>query len=65
MIIQVATYTTKEAEEEEEEEPDDTEVIKEHAGETDPDYWEKLLRHHYEQVSEHMRLSLVQLKSET
>ncbi|KHN80803.1 Chromodomain-helicase-DNA-binding protein 3 [Toxocara canis] len=31
---------------------DDTEVIKEAAQEADPDYWEKLLRHHYEQEQE-------------
>lgn len=37
---------------EEPEEEDETEVIKESAGETDPDYWEKLLRHHYEQEQE-------------
>ena len=66
MLFQVATYTTKEAEEEEEE-PDDTEVIKvetysfcvvlnyevqQEGGEDDPDYWEKLLRHHFEQEQE-------------
>ncbi|CAJ0919814.1 unnamed protein product, partial [Mesorhabditis belari] len=49
--FKVATYTTKEAEEEEEE-PDDTEVIKQEGGEEDPDYWEKLLRHHFEQEQE-------------
>ncbi|TKR71703.1 hypothetical protein L596_019259 [Steinernema carpocapsae] len=49
--FKVATYTTREADEEEEE-PDDTEIIKESAQETDPDYWEKLLRHHYEQEQE-------------
>lgn len=31
---------------------DKTEVIKEAAQEADPDYWEKLLRHHYEQEQE-------------
>ena len=49
-IFQVATYTTKEDEPEEEE--DETEVIKEDLQEADPDYWEKLLRHHYEQEQE-------------
>jgi hypothetical protein len=49
-IFKVATYTTKEDEPEEEE--DETEVIKEEVQETDPDYWEKLLRHHYEQEQE-------------
>lgn len=31
---------------------DKTEVIKEAVQEADPDYWEKLLRHHYEQEQE-------------
>uniref|UniRef100_A0A0N5C749 DNA helicase n=1 Tax=Strongyloides papillosus TaxID=174720 RepID=A0A0N5C749_STREA len=46
--FKVATYATKEVEEEE----DETEVIKEEDQEPDPDYWEKLLRHHYEQDQE-------------
>lgn len=50
--FKVAQYTTREADEEEPEEEDDTEVIKEAAQEADPDYWEKLLRHHYEQEQE-------------
>ncbi|PAV85356.1 hypothetical protein WR25_12784 isoform B [Diploscapter pachys] len=49
--FKVATYTTKEAEEHEEEE-EEMEVIKEGDKEPDPDYWEKLLRHHYEQDQE-------------
>ncbi|GMT16754.1 hypothetical protein PFISCL1PPCAC_8051, partial [Pristionchus fissidentatus] len=50
--FKVATYTTKEAEEEQEEEEEEREVIKQDVGEADPDYWEKLLRHHYEQEQE-------------
>ncbi|VDD91675.1 unnamed protein product [Enterobius vermicularis] len=50
--FKVAQYTTREADEEEQEDEDDTEVIKESAQEADPDYWEKLLRHHYEQEQE-------------
>ncbi|CAD6191489.1 unnamed protein product [Caenorhabditis auriculariae] len=51
--FKVATYTTKEADDQEEEEEVDMEVIKEGDGkEPDPDYWEKLLRHHYEQDQE-------------
>uniref|UniRef100_A0A915EBV8 CHD subfamily II SANT-like domain-containing protein n=1 Tax=Ditylenchus dipsaci TaxID=166011 RepID=A0A915EBV8_9BILA len=46
--FKVATYVTENAQEEEEPE-DETEVIKEATEEADPDYWEKLLRHHYEQ----------------
>uniref|UniRef100_A0A0N4ZGI1 DNA helicase n=1 Tax=Parastrongyloides trichosuri TaxID=131310 RepID=A0A0N4ZGI1_PARTI len=45
--FKVATYATKEVEEEEE-----PEVIKQDDHEPDPDYWEKLLRHHYEQDQE-------------
>jgi chromodomain-helicase-DNA-binding protein 4 len=48
--FKVAQYVTREADEEEE--PEDREVIKEEANEPDPDYWEKLLRHHYEQEQE-------------
>ncbi|VDN02899.1 unnamed protein product [Thelazia callipaeda] len=50
--FKVAQYTTREADEEEVEDEDKTEVIKEAAQEADPDYWEKLLRHHYEQEQE-------------
>ncbi|CAI5442254.1 unnamed protein product [Caenorhabditis angaria] len=49
--FKVATYNKKEVEDEEEEE-DEMEVIKEGDKEPDPDYWEKLLRHHYEQDQE-------------
>lgn len=48
--FKVATYTTETTQEEIEEE--ETEVIKEEVQETDPDYWEKLLRHHFEQDQE-------------
>uniref|UniRef100_A0A915CFX8 Chromodomain-helicase-DNA-binding protein 3 n=2 Tax=Parascaris univalens TaxID=6257 RepID=A0A915CFX8_PARUN len=50
--FKVAQYTTREADEDEVEDEEDTEVIKEAAQEADPDYWEKLLRHHYEQEQE-------------
>ncbi|CAD5214812.1 unnamed protein product [Bursaphelenchus okinawaensis] len=46
--FKVAQYVTREADEDEEED-DDTEVLKEEVQEADPEYWEKLLRHHYEQ----------------
>uniref|UniRef100_A0A915K1V0 Helicase C-terminal domain-containing protein n=1 Tax=Romanomermis culicivorax TaxID=13658 RepID=A0A915K1V0_ROMCU len=49
--FKVAQYVVKEAEEEEEEDPE-TEVLQQDMQETDPDYWEKLLRHHYEQQQE-------------
>lgn len=45
--FKVASYATKEGENEEEV---DTEIIKQEAENTDPAYWIKLLRHHYEQV---------------
>ena len=44
--FKVATYQTRDAGEEE------VEVLKEEAETTDPAYWEKLLRHHYEQHQE-------------
>ena len=44
--FKVASYVTKEGETEEEA---DTEIIKQEAENTDPAYWIKLLRHHYEQ----------------
>lgn len=47
----MAQYVTKEADEEEEE-PEEREIIKADMQEADPDYWEKLLRHHYEQEQE-------------
>ncbi len=47
--FKVASYVTKGKQEEEEE----VEVLKEDSTETnDPQYWEKLLRHHYEQHQE-------------
>ncbi|UMM35871.1 hypothetical protein L5515_008295 [Caenorhabditis briggsae] len=51
--FKVASYQTKEAEGQEEEEEDEIEVMKEgDEKEPDPDYWEKLLKHHYEQDKE-------------
>jgi hypothetical protein len=51
--FKVAQYTTKVADEkEEEEEAEKPEILKEEAPQTDPDYWEKLLRHHYEHEQE-------------
>ncbi|KAI6228682.1 hypothetical protein M3Y99_01199800 [Aphelenchoides fujianensis] len=48
--FKVAQYVTKEVDEEEDE---DVEVITDNfVEEQDPDYWEKLLRHHYEQEQE-------------
>ncbi|XP_063377859.1 chromodomain-helicase-DNA-binding protein Mi-2 homolog isoform X1 [Cydia fagiglandana] len=47
--FKVASYSTKEGENEEEV---DTEIIKQEAENTDPAYWIKLLRHHYEQHQE-------------
>lgn len=53
--MQVATYTVTEGEEEEEEE---VEVLKQEAEHADPNYWEKLLRHHYEQQQEDLARTL-------
>ncbi|PIO74437.1 helicase protein [Teladorsagia circumcincta] len=50
--FKVATYTTRETDDKDEEEEEELEVIKENDREPDPDYWEKLLRHHYEQDQE-------------
>ncbi|XP_035705882.1 chromodomain-helicase-DNA-binding protein Mi-2 homolog isoform X3 [Folsomia candida] len=52
--FKVAAYAVKEGEEEEV----DTEVIKQEAENSDPAYWEKLLRHHYEQQQEDIARSL-------
>ncbi|XP_049956227.1 chromodomain-helicase-DNA-binding protein Mi-2 homolog [Schistocerca serialis cubense] len=52
--FKVASYVTKEGEEEEE----PTEIIKQEAENTDPAYWVKLLRHHYEQQQEDMARTL-------
>ena len=50
----MATYQTKEGGEPEEE----IEVLKQEADNTDPAYWEKLLRHHYEQQQEDLARSM-------
>jgi len=52
--FKVADYVVKEGDEEDV----DTEVIKQEAENTDPAYWEKLLRHHYEQQQEDIARSL-------
>ncbi|XP_015781829.1 chromodomain-helicase-DNA-binding protein Mi-2 homolog [Tetranychus urticae] len=52
--FKVAAYATKEAEEEEPE----TEVLKQDVESADPAYWEKLLRHHYEQQQEDLSRTL-------
>uniref|UniRef100_A0A5S6QHK0 Chromodomain-helicase-DNA-binding protein 3 n=1 Tax=Trichuris muris TaxID=70415 RepID=A0A5S6QHK0_TRIMR len=56
--FKVAEYVTKQAAEEEEEEDEVTEVLKEEVQDADPDYWEKLLRHHYEQQQEDLSRQL-------
>ncbi|XP_068699252.1 chromodomain-helicase-DNA-binding protein 4-like isoform X3 [Montipora foliosa] len=43
--FKVASYVVKQKD-------DDVEVLKQDAEAADPDYWEKLLRHHYEQFQE-------------
>ncbi|XP_073253079.1 chromodomain-helicase-DNA-binding protein 4-like isoform X6 [Porites lutea] len=43
--FKVASYVVKQKD-------DDVEVLKQDAEKADPDYWEKLLRHHYEQFQE-------------
>merc|ERR1711922_121985 len=53
--FKVATYQTKEGGEAEEE---DVEVLKQDMDSTDPAYWEKLLRHHYEQQQEDISRSM-------
>lgn len=53
--FKVASYVTKDGEAEEEA---DTEIIKQEAENTDPAYWIKLLRHHYEQQQEDMARTL-------
>merc|ERR1712227_987574 len=52
--FKVAQYQTKEGGEEEQ----DVEVLKQEADNTDPAYWEKLLRHHYEQAQEDIARSM-------
>ncbi|XP_055856577.1 chromodomain-helicase-DNA-binding protein Mi-2 homolog isoform X2 [Episyrphus balteatus] len=51
--FKVASYATKEENEEEE-----TEIIKQDAENSDPAYWVKLLRHHYEQHQEDVSRTL-------
>ncbi|XP_067659338.1 chromodomain-helicase-DNA-binding protein 4-like isoform X4 [Haliotis asinina] len=53
--FKVASYQVKEGEEEDETE---MEVLKQEAEHADPAYWEKLLRHHYEQQQEDMARTL-------
>ncbi|XP_023020569.2 chromodomain-helicase-DNA-binding protein Mi-2 homolog [Leptinotarsa decemlineata] len=53
--FKVASYVTKEEEAEEEV---NTEIIKQEAENTDPAYWIKLLRHHYEQQQEDIARTL-------
>ncbi|KAG5886139.1 hypothetical protein JTB14_011385 [Gonioctena quinquepunctata] len=53
--FKVASYQTKEEEAEEEV---NTEIIKQEAENTDPAYWIKLLRHHYEQQQEDIARTL-------
>ncbi|KAL1137604.1 hypothetical protein AAG570_009300 [Ranatra chinensis] len=53
--FKVASYVTKE---EEEVDDESTEVIKQEAENTDPAYWVKLLRHHYEQQQEDISRTL-------
>ena len=52
--FKVATYQTKEVDNPEEE----VEILKEEAENTDPAFWEKLLRHHYEQHQEDVARSM-------
>lgn len=52
--FKVASYATKEGDSEEV----DTEIIKQEAENTDPAYWIKLLRHHYEQQQEDISRTL-------
>ncbi|KAK7482613.1 hypothetical protein BaRGS_00026112 [Batillaria attramentaria] len=53
--FKVASYQTKEGDDEEEPE---TEILKQEAEHADPAYWEKLLRHHYEQQQEDLARTL-------
>merc|ERR1719150_2492246 len=52
--FKVAQYQTKEGGDQEE----DIEILKQEADNTDPAYWEKLLRHHYEQAQEDISRSM-------
>ncbi|KAG8225258.1 hypothetical protein J437_LFUL006490 [Ladona fulva] len=53
--FKVASYVTKEGDDEEDV---GTEIIKQEAENTDPAYWVKLLRHHYEQQQEDLARTL-------
>ena len=53
--FKVATYSVKEDQKEDEGE---VEILKQEAEQADPTYWEKLLRHHYEQQQEDLGRSL-------
>ncbi|XP_076062589.1 chromodomain-helicase-DNA-binding protein Mi-2 homolog isoform X3 [Oratosquilla oratoria] len=53
--FKVASYVTKEGEEDDME---DVEVLKQEAENTDPQYWERLLRHHFEQQQEDLARTL-------
>ncbi|KAK4311657.1 hypothetical protein Pmani_016856 [Petrolisthes manimaculis] len=53
--FKVASYVTKEGEEEEME---DVEVLKQEVDTTDSQYWERLLRHHFEQQQEDLARTL-------
>ncbi|XP_054160501.1 chromodomain-helicase-DNA-binding protein Mi-2 homolog [Oppia nitens] len=52
--FKVASYATKDVDEDEPE----TEVLKQDVESADPAYWEKLLRHHYEQQQEDLARTL-------
>lgn len=52
--FKVASYVTKDVEDEEPE----TEILKQEVESADPAYWEKLLRHHYEQQQEDLARTL-------
>ena len=52
--FKVASYVTKDVDEDEPE----TEVLKQEVESADPAYWEKLLRHHYEQQQEDLARTL-------
>ena len=51
-LFQVASYTVKDKDE------PDVEVLKQDADKIDTEYWEKLLRHHYEQEQEFIASTL-------
>lgn len=52
--FKVASYVTKDVDEDEPE----TEILKQEVESADPAYWEKLLRHHYEQQQEDLARTL-------